>query len=220
MDKYGNAFSNAYDSTLLFSDLVMMPVTDCELFFRFYSQAKKYHTLSIISTVRLHRIQAKMDMRYFLESAANAVFALAHPDTRNYLDLRRNGVAEAKSASTKAYAWLEEKYPGHSEWIKALKKDINDQTAHAHIMNSLHNYWFVSDYSTDVVTSFFDFEDDGLVKHDLWQAAMAGLRAAQLILDVRNDYGRFISSRRSDELAQMIADNDAVRLELRGKSPQ
>lgn len=80
--KYGNAHVNAHNTTILLSNLMMWPIIDCDLFIRFYSKMKKYHTLSVVSTVRLHRIQAKMDSRYFLESTANAAFSLAHTDTQ------------------------------------------------------------------------------------------------------------------------------------------
>ncbi|MEW6641718.1 MAG: hypothetical protein AB1586_14535 [Pseudomonadota bacterium] len=76
--RYENVFVNAYNTTILLSNLMMWPVLDCDLFIRFYSQMKKYHTLSVVSTVRLHRIQAKMDLRYFLEATPNAAFSLAH----------------------------------------------------------------------------------------------------------------------------------------------
>jgi hypothetical protein len=100
--KYGNAFVNAYNSTILLSNLIMWPVVDCHLFIRFYSQMKKYHALSVGSTVRLHRVQAKMDLRYFLESTANAAFSLAHTDTKNYFDFDNNQLGDAQKATSKA----------------------------------------------------------------------------------------------------------------------
>ena len=38
--RYGNAFINAYNTTILLSNLMMWPVIDCDLFIRFYSQMK------------------------------------------------------------------------------------------------------------------------------------------------------------------------------------
>lgn len=87
--KYGAAWANAEDVTLTLSNVVMYPLIPCDAYLRFYSQVKKYHTLSILSTVRLHRVQAKLDLRYCIESAANAAFALAHPDTDNYYDIEK-----------------------------------------------------------------------------------------------------------------------------------
>jgi hypothetical protein len=46
-DTHGGYFKNAAGVTLAFSHLGGAPVIDCETFFRFYAQAKKYHTLSV-----------------------------------------------------------------------------------------------------------------------------------------------------------------------------
>lgn len=212
--RYGNAFVNAYNTTILLSNLMMWPVIDCDLFIRFYSQMKKYHTLSVVSTVRLHRIQAKMNLRYFLESTANAAFSLAHTDTQNYFDLQNNRIGDAQKATLKAYKWLEVTYLAHSDFMRDLKADINEQTAHAHVINSQHNFDFVPGQRAEIITSYFDFDDDELVKLDLWIAAKAGLHAADLILTVQKDFGGFLPSGDSDDLGQLITDNDAVLHEL------
>lgn len=49
-EKYGAAWVNAYEATLLLSNLVMILVITCDLFFRFFSQVKKYHTLSNVAS--------------------------------------------------------------------------------------------------------------------------------------------------------------------------
>src|ERR1700723_2737463 len=100
--RYGDYYVNAYNATIMLSNIMMWPVSDCDLFIRFLSQLKKYHTLSLISTVRLHRIQAKMNLRYFLESTVNAAYALAHTDTPNYFDLQNNRIGDAQKATLKA----------------------------------------------------------------------------------------------------------------------
>ena len=153
--KYGNAFVNAYNTTILLSNLMMWPVVDCDLFIRFYSQMKKYHTLSVVSTIRLNRIQAKMDLRYFLKSTANAAFSLAHTDTRNYFDLKNNRLGDAQKATTKAYKWLETTYSAHSNFMRELKAEFNEQTAHAHVVNSQHNFDFVPGKRAEIITSYF-----------------------------------------------------------------
>jgi hypothetical protein len=190
-------------------------VIDCDLFIRFYSQMKKYHTLSVVSTVRLHRVQAKMDLRYFLESTANAAFSLAHTNTQNYFDLQNNRIGDAQKATSKAYKWLEAAYTAHSNFMRDLKADINEQTAHAHVVNSQHNFDFVPGQRAEIITSYFDFGDDELVKLDLWVAAKAGLHAADLILAVQKNFGGFLPSSDTSDLAQLMRDNDAVLRELR-----
>ena len=52
--RYGGFYVNAYNVTLLLSNLMTWPIDDdAEMFMRFYSQVKKYHTLSFLSTLRM-----------------------------------------------------------------------------------------------------------------------------------------------------------------------
>lgn len=209
-DKYGAAWTNALDVTLTLSNVVQIPIVPCDLFLRFYSQMKKYHTLSILSTVRLHRVQAKLDLRYFIESTANAAFSLAHPDTSNYFDVEKELLFDAKKASRAAYRWLHETYPGHSAHLKDMKAHINEETAHAHVINSAHNFDITLDPEATIITSFFDFENEREIQFDLWLAAKAGIHAIDLILAVQKIYGVIIPSRDTDSLPKLMADNDAV----------
>jgi hypothetical protein len=212
--RYGSAWANAYDVTMTLSNVVMFPIIPCDLFLRFYSQMKKYHTLSVISTVRLHRIQAKLDLRYFVESTANAAFSLAHPDTKNYFDIEKGELFDAKKASRKAYQWLDAEYPGQSAHLEEVKNHINEQTAHAHVLNTAHNFDIAQDPDTAIITSFFDFEDERELKTDLWLAAKAGIHAIDLLLSVQKKYGVIIPARDTDALPKLMADNDAVLAEL------
>ena len=193
----------------------MWPVTDCEIFIRFLSQLKKYHSLSLISTVRLHRIQAKMDLRYFLESTVNAAYALVHQDTKIYFDYEGGKQPEAQKASRQAYKWIESAYKDHSTIIQQIKNQVNDQSAHANIFNSQHNFAFVPGERAEIHTTFFDFEDEGWVKADLYQCAQAGLVAIDLLLAVQKQCGGFLPSREAvDGSPVLIADNEALLREL------
>ena len=99
--------------------------------------------------------------------------------------------------------------------MKDLKAEINEQTAHAHVVNSQHNFGFVPGKRAEILTSYFDFDDDELVKLDLWVGAKAGLHAIDLVLGVQRDFGGFLQSSDIDDLPQLKADNDAVLRELR-----
>ena len=105
-DKYGDFYINAYNATILLSNIMLWPVIDCDLFLRFLSQMKKFHSLSLLSTVRLHRIQAKLTLRYFLESTVHAAFTVAHPYTKNYWDLENQKIGDPQKASRQAYKWI------------------------------------------------------------------------------------------------------------------
>jgi hypothetical protein len=213
--RYGDFYVNAYKTTLLLSNIMMWPVTDCEIFIRFLSQLKKYHSLSLLSTLRLHRIQAKMDLRYFLESTVNAAYALVHQNTNIYFDYEGGKQPEAQKASRLAYTWIDGAYKDHSKMIQQIKGQINDQSAHANIFSSQHNFAYVLGERAEIHTTFFDFEDEGWIKADLYQCAQAGLIAIDLLLAVQKQYGRFLPSTEAvDGLPVLIADNEALLREL------
>jgi hypothetical protein len=213
--RYGNAYVNAYNTTIILSNIMMWPITDCEIFIRFLSQMKKYHFSSLLSTVRLHRIQAKMDLRYFLESTVNAAYALVHQDSSIYFDYTSMRQSDAKKASRQAYKWIEGAYGGHSEAVRRIKDQINNQSAHANIFNSQHNFAFISGERAEIHTTFFDFEDEAWIKADLYQCAQAGLIGIDLLLDVQKQHGGFLPSAEALEgLPVLIADNEAVFREL------
>ncbi|MEW6641719.1 MAG: hypothetical protein AB1586_14540 [Pseudomonadota bacterium] len=113
----------------------------------------------------------------------------------------------------KAYKWLEATYLPHSNFIRELKADINEKTAHAHVINSQHNFDFAPGQRAEI-TSYFDFEGHELVKLDIWLAAKAGLHAVDLILAVQRHFGGFLPSSGAGDLRQLMADNDAVLCEL------
>jgi hypothetical protein len=138
-------------------------------------------------------------------------------DTQNYFDLRNKRIGDAQRATLKAYKWLETTYPGHSNFMKDLKAEINEQTAHAHVVNSQHNFDFVPGQRAEIVTSYFDFEDDEFVKLDLWIGAKAGLHAVDLILSVQKDFGGILPSCDVGDLPQLMADNNAVLCELQNE---
>ena len=193
-ETHGDYFVNAAGATLAFSKLVGIPLTDCETFFRFHAQAKKHHTLSMLSTVRRHRTQAKLNLRYFLESTVHAAYALAHPDTTEYFDIDQLTFVKHDFVTKRANRWLSEKYPSSSAEILRMKNDINSQNAHTNIAASGNIFGYDPDEKA-IVTSFFDFEDNEIIQADLWVCAQAGLVGFDLLLAVRDQFGGFIADR-------------------------
>lgn len=213
--RYGGFYINAYNVTLLLSNLMSWPLDDdAEMFMRFYSQVKKFHTLSFISTIRMHRIQAKLNLRYFLESTVHAAFSLANPDSNLYFDYANKRLRSAKNVTGKANKWLHANYRPASDFIKDLKEAVNEQTAHSNVSSSGHNFDFSMAERPEIHTSFFDFDDDPLVKFDLWICAKAGLEATNLILNVRNRYGHFLQKPDFEEIRGYMAHNDKLHAEL------
>jgi hypothetical protein len=209
-ERYGDYFAVARDVTLLLSNIMAWPTKDCDLFIRFLSQMKASHTLCLMSLIRQHRVQAKMTLRYFLESTVHAAFSLVHVDTTNYFDTAGGDKHDPQKASRAAYTWVGANFKKHSEEIKRVKDLINEQTAHANVYNSFHNFHFEGGEKAAILTSYFDFDDDYWLKVDLWECAQAGLVATDLLLAIRGVHGGFIPSREVDKLPQMIEANDRL----------
>jgi hypothetical protein len=188
---HGGYFINAAGVTLAFSNLVGIPLIDCETFLRFYAQAKKHHTLSVLSTVRHHRTQAKLNLRYFLESTVHAAYALAHPDRKEYFDIDQLTFVKRDTAANRAHNWLSQTFPASSTEIARMKKDINEQDAHTNIAAS--GAMFAYDPTEKaIITSFFDFDDNDIIQADLLVSAQAGLIGFDLLLAVREKFGGYL----------------------------
>jgi hypothetical protein len=113
---------------------------DHETFGRFLSQVAKHHLLAVFSTVRLHHIQAMMNLRQVLEHGACAAFAIANPDPAHFASITAEGTLDAsKKLTDKRYKWLDKQFPKGSSQIKEMKEMINNSTAHANIAYTNQN---------------------------------------------------------------------------------
>jgi hypothetical protein len=142
----------------------------------------------------MHRIQAKMDMRFFLESTVHAAYSLANTDTDIYLDHENKRVRNPQDANPVVYSWINDAFPESSKAIKGMKDGINAQTAHANVTTSAHNFALVAGERPEIHTTYFDFEEDRLVKSDLWQIGQAGLIAIDLLIGTQRIAGGFLPS--------------------------
>ncbi len=168
-DRYGDYFINAYEFNGLFQKFIKSVDPDRFIFAMFLAQIRKHHTLALFSALRLHHVQAMMDLRQTLEAGSCAAFAIANPAREGFANLDENGLLDAsKDLTNKRYKWLEENFAKGSEAIKNMKRSINESTAHSNIIYAHNNFSFDGEGGR-FVTPFFDIEDDYLVKTDLWQ---------------------------------------------------
>jgi hypothetical protein len=188
-DRYGEYFELAAEASINFSNLVHINTVGIEVFLRFHTQAKKHHTLSLLSTVRQHRVQAKQCLRVFVESIAHMAYALEHKDEALYFDRSKDMPEAQAKVSNRAYKWLKQNYADASKALKEVKDEINAQTAHANLATSVNNF---SVRNRSLHMPFFDLDDDDRVKVDLWQCAKVALVATDLIMTVRETSGGFI----------------------------
>jgi hypothetical protein len=110
--------------------------------------------LAVLSTVRLHRVQAMMNLRQVLEAGAVGAFAIANPNVQHFAEMDKQGILDPSPAlAKKRYKWLNEHYRTKSQWIKTTKDRINQFAAHANVVSS-ENVFSVGEGETVANTPF------------------------------------------------------------------
>ena len=221
--RYGRHFKHAKDATIYLNVCVVRVAADrSDTFGRFFSLMKKQHTLAFLSALRLHKVQAMLNLRQVLEAGAGAAYAIANPDVRGFADIDPFGImGPSKKLATNRYRWLDENYPGKSKWIADTKGRINDQTAHANIVSA--DATFRVGQTTDVVDlPFFDAEDEYFVQADLWMISSVAITLMDLFYDVAEGVaqatGRSVLEFRpafSNRIAILAAQSNALLDEIR-----
>ena len=186
--RYGRYFKHARDATAHLSLCVASVEHDrSDTFGRLFSLMKKHHTLAFLSTLRLHRVQAMLNLRQVLEAGAGAAYAVADPDVRGFADIDTFGIMNpSKQLTKKRNKWLRENYPEASKRIEEIKKQINDQYAHANIVSA--DATFRVGQTPDVADlPFFDAEDEYIVQNDLWQIGSVAIKLMGLFYLVKEN---------------------------------
>jgi hypothetical protein len=185
--RYGRHFKYAHAATMYLSVCVVSVEHDrSDTFGRLFSLLKKHHTLAFLSALRLHRVQAMTNLRQVLEAGAGAAYAIANPDIRGFADIDAFGIMDTSKKLSKQYKWLKDHYPEASKDIEDIKKQINDQNAHANII-SAHATFRVGQTIDVVDLPFFDAEDEYFVQTDLWQISSVAITLMNLFYGVTKD---------------------------------
>jgi len=158
------------------------------IFVRFLSQVKKHHTLALLSALRLHKIQAMMNLRQTVEAGACAAYALANPNPDDFATTTELGILDSSQAlAKKRYRWLNQNFREASDYLRTFKQNINSSTAHANIAYTTNNFRLEENREL-VAAPFFDFEDSYYVKTDLWMIGSLGLSLLNLFVGVNRQY--------------------------------
>ena len=220
--KYGQHFKYARAATLYLSLCVVSVEHDrSDTFGRLFSLMKKQHTLAFLSALRLHHVQAMLNLRQVLEAGAGAAYAIANPDVRGFVDIDAFGIMDPSDKLVKKRnRWLDENFPVGSKWIKDTKGKINNQTAHANIVSA--NATFRVD-QMKVAMPFFDVEDEYFVRGDLWLISDVAVGLMNLFSRVAQEVAR--TTRRSplefrldfpDAIAVLAAEINGLLDEIKG----
>ena len=166
---YGHIFQNAHDLVFLTGHFISNIKPDGHVFSLFIPQVQKALTLSLLSCLRNHEVQLNMMLRYALESAVLAGYALNNPNLDDfcYTD-SRNCLCPKEKAKDAAYKWINNNSPSFSEKIKYMKDSINELFAHANILSTPQNYALSK---TEIKSLFFDIQDTLITKKNLWWIA-------------------------------------------------
>ena len=223
--RYGRYFKHARAATMDLSLCVVSVDRDrSHTFGRLFSLMKKHHTLAFLSTLRLHRVQAMLNLRQVLEAGAGAAYAIANPDVRGFADIDAFGIIDpSQELAKKHYRWLGKNYPDSSKWIRDTKDQINNQMAHANIVSA--DATFRVGQTPDVIDlPFFDAEDEYIVQTDLWQIGSVAIKLMGLFYLVKENVprttGRSVLEFRLDfqnTFRGLAAESVALQDEIKGK---
>jgi hypothetical protein len=214
-ERYGQHYETAFRSSIFLSQFVKSIDAGLFVFGAFLSQAKKHHLLALFSTVRLHKVQAMMDLRQVLEAGACAAYAIANPNPKDFVDVDQRGLLNpSQKLQGKRYRWLEQNFPAGSEAIKEMKDHINTSTAHANLLNT-HNTFRPDDKTKSFAAPFFDFEDEHDVKTDLWLIGKVSIILVDLFhgVNAKLNLVKLVDDF-EPAVMRLLAENDARRQEL------
>lgn len=214
-ERFGTFFLNAWECSVLLSKCVISVDHSRLNFARFHAVLKKHHTLAILSLVRLHKVQAMMDLRQALEAGCAAAFAIAKPEDEHFFKVDQYGIITSpQSLTEKRYRWLDQNFRQRSDGIKAKKKLINDNHSHTNIVIS-DSVFRIDDTGQLINAPFFDIEDAYFVKTDLWLAAGIALELMDWFYGVNK--GRDVIAFAPgfiDDVQRLAKTTDALRAEM------
>ena len=214
--RYGNFYLHARECSIFLSRCILEVNHDRLMFARFFSLMKKHHMLALLSTVRLHKVQAMMNLRQVLESGAAAAFAIAKPELEHFAETDPQGMLDpSQDLTKKRYQWLDKNYADGSLAIKKKKELINQQSSHANVVSS-EKIFDVSEAGDAVSAPFFDIEDEHHVRIDLWQISSIAIEIMDLLYGVNRDLNviRFIPNF-ATYIGHVAKINDALLAEMK-----
>jgi hypothetical protein len=179
-ERYGMYFFHARDTTFLLSKSVTSIEATQINFGRFFSYTKKHHLLAVLSTLRLHKVQAFMNLRHVLEAGAWAAYAIANREFGYFVETGPDGMIDMTQKLTgRRNRWLDTHFPKPSSYIKKQKDSINEAISHAGIVYA-EKVFDIDEDTRTLQLPFFDREDIFHVQADLWLIAAVGIQIMDL----------------------------------------
>lgn len=165
--EYGPIYENSRSLVLLMSEFIFkISRPEAWIFIGFLTQVQNSLYLALLSTIRRHDVQSLMMLRYSLESAVLACYALFDINPDNYAVIEPDDSLKIKGrVREKANRWLEANFKEHSGKIKYFKDVINDTSAHANFGPVFSNADFSK--SEEIINHIFDDNLEDKEHHEL-----------------------------------------------------
>jgi len=214
-ERYGKYSRHARECAFFTSQCIISVALDRLMFARFFSLMKKQLMLAFLSTLRLHKVQAMMNLRQVLEAGAAAAFAIANPEPEHFAISDAQGFIDpSRELATKRYRWLAQRFPEASAAIRE-KKEMMHNLAHANIVLTSKTFE-VNEAGNEIITRFFDLEDEYHVKVDLWLTASISIELMNLLYCVNKEHDvlKFIPNFESN-FDRIYEDNIALLTEMK-----
>jgi hypothetical protein len=214
-DRYPSFYQHAEEAALLFSNFLESIDLDRAVFAMFLSLAKKHLTLALFSIVRLHRVQAMMNLRQVLEAGSLAAFALAHPEHTHFVKTDQRGIlVPSQGLTKKRNEWLDKHYSDASKFIKESKHSINSLMSHANLLVAQLAF-NMNDENGSFDTAFFDEEDEYHVKSDLWRLGSIAIGLMELLYGANQSLSviHFVDDFEL-RVSRLEADSESLREEM------
>ena len=214
-NRYGSFVDIAQSAIALLNTFVVSVGRRYFLAAAFMLSVKKSATLGFLSHIRAHTAQAEFNSRQLIEFCALTAYAIAHPDedvTRT--NAEGEGFRAPKSLSNQAYFWLDDTYNHMSSLLKEAKNQINETESHANVYLTQFTFDWHSDFAASETFkgSFFDQEDDDVVRLYLMSHARLVLIVIEAIRQVARDHGGLVLIKDIEQkLARLDRDVNAHR---------
>jgi hypothetical protein len=188
-DRYGEYFTNASASNTLLNNFIKSVDDPGKFIFLVYlASVKKHHTLALFSTVRLHSVQAGMNLRQVIEAAAWATYAMAFKDKEKFYEDASGVVDVPERLRNERNFWLNQNFKEKSDVLKNLKNFINRSVAHVNLAYAYQNNFRFESLEQGFNTPFFDIEDKYRVKVDLWRSSHVAIELLDLFYVTNKKY--------------------------------
>ncbi|HEY1041136.1 MAG TPA: hypothetical protein VGE63_00215 [Candidatus Paceibacterota bacterium] len=216
--EYGEYFVHAKSMVTLFNNLVtQMNIPTRFMFLAFFSQIRKHLVLALLSTVRLHHVQAGMNLRQVLEASGWAAYALAHENEALFWRKNSENRAEVpKSLKEAKNTWLENNYKDESDKIRILKELINESIAHANIVYAFQTFELADDENgSGYNMPYFDIGDHSWVKMNLLTVANFTMSIIGLFIKVNQKYNVYKSpADLNQQYQELIEEHENLRTKI------